>query len=487
MPILNWDALTSHGNQRGRALAAAILQAGLEAADPYANIRQLVRRQGDRLLVGDPAFDPIDAPHTGTDVFDLREIAHIYVLGAGKGVQRMALALEHALGDRLTGGHIVDKKGGELLGLQRVGVTLGAHPAPDEDCARGCQRILEITRGLTARDLVFTVGASGLGSLLTLPVPGVSLEDVARTVYLLQIERGAPTRDLSPIRNHLDQLKGGRLAALIQPARAIHLLAKPPQPWRELIYHNYWVHMFPDSTTFADALAALHKWDAWDAVPESVRRHLSAADPAQETVKPEQYLQYPQRIFCCIKGEEAQWATPRRKAAELGLRPVWLAGGLSVEAAQAGRYAAAIARTVEGLGEPWAPPVALFTGGELLVTVGRETGIGGRNQEWALSAAMQIAGSRQIVMGAVDSDGTDGPGSQYVPGASYPTLAGGLVDGDTVAEARQQGVDLLAALRTHNTTPALLALHSGILAPQSTGLLDLGLILVLGRHGEGQR
>jgi glycerate 2-kinase len=483
MPIRNWDALTSHGNIAGRRLVATILQAGLEAADPYENIRRLVRVEGNGLSVGQPEFDPLGSPAHGTDVYDLDTLGRIFVFGAGKGIQRAALALEDALGDRLTGGHIIDKKGGDLAGLRRIGVTLGAHPVPDEDCALGCRRILEMTRDLRPDDLVFTVGSSGLGSLLTLPAPGISLEDIRRTVYLMQIERGAPTGDLSPIRNHLDRLKGGRLAAAIRPARAIHVLCKPPQPWEDLVYHNTWVHFFPDCSTYADAVASLHKWDAWNAVPESVRRHLSQADPAQETIKPGQYLTWPHRIFCVFREEETQWATPRRKAQALGIRPVLLATGVHAEAAQAGRYAAAIARTIETLGEPFESPVALFTGGEMLVTVGRENGIGGRNQEWALSAALQIAGSRNIVMGAVDSDGTDGPGSQYVPGADYPTLAGGLVDGETVREAREQGIDLLAALRRHDATPALLTLGSGILAPQSTGLVDLGVVLVMGRKG----
>ncbi|MHB1317977.1 MAG: glycerate kinase type-2 family protein [Anaerolineae bacterium] len=483
MPIRNWDALTSHGNVAGRQFVAAILQAGLEAADPYENIRQLVRVEGDRLLVGQLEFDPLGSPVHGTDVYDLNRIGRILVLGGGKGIQRAALALEDALGDRLTGGHVIDKKGGDLVGLRRVGVTFGAHPVPDEDCVLGCRRILDLTRDLRPEDLVFTLGASGLGSLLTLPAPGISLEDIRRTVYLMQIERGAPTSDLSPIRNHLDMLKGGRLAAAIRPARAIHILCKPPQPWEDLVYHNTWVHFFPDASTYAEAVDALHRWDAWDAVPESVRRHLSQADPAQETVKPAEYLTWPHRITCVFRDEESRWATPRRKAQELGVRPVLLATGIHAEASQAGRYAASVARTIEGAGEPFEPPVVLFTGGEMLVTVGRENGIGGRNQEWALSAALQIAGSRNIVMGAVDSDGTDGPGSQYVPDADYPTLAGGLVDGETVREARARGIDLRDSLRRHDTTPPLLALDSGILAPQSTGLVDLGVILVMGRKG----
>jgi len=480
--IRNWDALTSHGNVEGRRMVAAILQAGLEAADPYERVRQMVRVEGRHLLVGGPEFDPIGSPVRGATRYDLDRLGRIIVLGAGKGCQRVAKALEDALGDRLSGGHVIDKKGDEPPRLRRIEVTLGGHPTPDADGVRGCARMLEWTRDLRAEDLVFTVGSSGFSSLLTLPVEGVSLADVERTVYLLQIERGMPTSELSPIRNHLDVLKGGRLAAHILPAQAIHILAKPPQPWETLIYHNTWVHTFPDCSTYADAVANIKAWGAWDDVPESVRRHLERADPALETIKPEVYLTYPHRIFCTFEAGEATWATPRRKARELGLEAVLLGANLNVEASQAGRYAAAIAKTIETHAQPFAPPVALIGGGEMLVTVGQERGIGGRNQEWALSAAMQIAGSESIVMGSVDSDGTDGPGSQYASGVHYPTLAGGLVDGHTAARAREHEIDLREALRRHDTTPTLLALDSGVLSPQSTGLQDLSVILVAGRR-----
>jgi glycerate-2-kinase len=153
---------------------------------------------------------------------------------------------------------------------------------------------------------------------------------------------------------------------------------------------------------------------------------------------------------------------------------------LNTEARYAGRTVATVATTIEQVGVPFEPPVVLLTAGELLVTVGQETGIGGRNQEYALAAALQIAGSERIVVGAVDTDGTDGPGAQYVAGAEQiPTLAGGLVDGATLHEAQALGVDLREALRRHNATLALLALDSGILATQSTGLQDLGVILVM--------
>ncbi len=150
-----------------------------------------------------------------------------------------------------------------------------------------------------------------------------------------------------------------------------------------------------------------------------------------------------------------------------------------MEAAEAGRFVGTVARTIEQQGSPFEPPVALFTAGELLVTVGKENGVGGRNQEYALAAGLQIAGSRRIVVAAVDTDGTDGPGAQYLPdGDKIPTLAGGIVDGNTVREAQSRNLDIQESLKAHNVSPLLLALNSGILATQNTGLLDLGVVLV---------
>jgi len=479
--ITNRETLLRQGNTHGRRAVLDIIDAGLAAADPYANTRKLVRVQGKKLVVGSSEFEPHGAPVTGEQVFDLDQIGRIYVLGAGKGVQRVALAIEDTLGDRLTGGHVIDKKGGGVV-LQRIGVTLGAHPVPNEDCVRGCQSILALTRDLTAHDLVFTIGASGFSSLLTMPVPGVSLDDVQRTVYLMQIERGAPTSDLSPIRNHLDRLKGGRIAAYIHPAQAIHIMAKPPGHYEELIYRNTWFHTLPDHSTFGDAIANLRKWDAWDATPAAVRAFLERQDPHYETVKPDDYQKLSYRIYGVMPGEQGYWPTAKAKAEALGFRAVTLAMNLGIEAGQAGAFVGTVARTIEQEGMPFEPPVALFTAGELLVTVGQEAGIGGRNQEYALAAALQIAGSGNIVAGAVDTDGTDGPGAQYIAGAeNIPTLAGAIVDGYTASLARERGLDIRRSLRQHNTTPLLLDLDSGILATQNPGLQDLGVILVMSR------
>ena len=277
MRILNADTLASHGNRRGREAMVEILEAGLQAADPYYNTLKLFRREGSRLTVGNPDFEPSDAPRSGNEVIDLDSVGKILVVGAAKGVQRIARAIEEVLGDRLTGGHVIDKVGAEI-GLERIGVTLGGHPVPDEGCVTGSQRILRLLRDLRKDDLVFTIAGNGISALLTLPTPDVTLEDVRETTRLMQIELGAPTKELNPIRNHLDLLKGGRISRLIQPAKAIHILAVDPNRvsagyggYDHLMHHNLWLHTMPECSTFADAVALLKKWDAWVKVPERVR------------------------------------------------------------------------------------------------------------------------------------------------------------------------------------------------------------------------
>ncbi len=482
--IVNTEVLASHGNIAGRRAVLEVLEAGLQAADPYNNARRLLRVEGGRLIVGGADFVPAGSPQADEEAYDLSTVGRIYVFGAGKGVQRVARAIEDVLGDRLAGGHVIAKHGDDGI-LERIGVTLGGHPVPDEGCVQGCRRILELCRGLRREDLVFTIAANGVSALLTLPVPGVSLEDVRRTTYLMQIERGAPTEDLNPVRNHLDLMKGGRLCTYIQPARAIHLVAIDPGRYEWLLYHNLWLHNLPECSTFADAVAMLKKWEAWEAAPAAVREHLLRADPAQETVKAEAFLRTDHRIFGLMPTRLGPLPCAQKKAAELGFRPYTLAAGLQAEAAQAGMVVAGIANTIERTGAPFAPPCALFSTGELLVTVGKEDGVGGRNQEYALAAALRIAGSRNIVMGGVDTDGTDGPGGMFAADArGVRCLAGGLVDGETAAEARAAGVDIVAELRRHNTSAALWRLKSGIQASHNISLGDLDVTLIAGGIGD---
>jgi glycerate 2-kinase len=95
-----------------------------------------------------------------------------------------------------------------------------------------------------------------------------------------------------------------------------------------------------------------------------------------------------------------------------------------------------------------------------------------------------LEGCEQVVMGSVDSDGTDGPGHQFVDEsyAEIPVLTGGMVDSSTLARAKAAGIDLRAALKRHDTSPALYQLDDGIVATPAMSMGDLSVTLILGRR-----
>jgi len=280
-------------------------------------------------------------------------------------------------------------------------------------------------------------------------------------------------------------MKGGRISRHIQPARAIHIISIDPGSYHELMYENFWLHTLPDATSYELAVDNLKRWGAWDEVPASVREFLSKADPSYDSIKADEFERMRFRIFGAMPGprQTAKLPAAMKKAEELGYKARLLADDVgAIEANQAGLYLSEISKTIERSGQPFEPPCALFTSGEVVVAVGKADGVGGRNQEFALSAATRIAGSRGIVIASVDTDGTDGPGTQFVEGADrIPCLAGGIVDGMTLQEAERAGIDVAGALKSHDTTSALWGLNSGILAEPNISLNDLTVSLIMQR------
>lgn len=484
MRIKNKEMLTNHGNQKGRSVVAELLDAGLDAIDPYDRVKQLVHLENGRIVFHTQGFEMKDDPRSGPLAFDLKDFDRVYVIGAAKGVQRAALALEEVLGDVLTGGHVIAKHG-DGIQCKMIDVTLAGHPVPDTCCVEGCRKIEALADNLTKRDLVFTIFGSGCSSLMTYPAGNITVEEVAALTHMMQIKKGVPTADLNHVRTHIDRFKGGRLSRLFKNATMVHLTTADPSKRTEPVLRNHYYDMFRDNffpsiayeSSFAQAIEVLQKWDAWEETPSSIREWLLAGDAETENVSQEEYESFDARFFGLIFKDATIYPAVRRRAKELGYHCVMLSEYTEAEAREAGRVDAAIAMTAQRLGEPFKVPVVLMSSGENVVTVGSEKGIGGRNQEYCLAAAQRIAGTEGIVFGAVDTDGTDGPGGLDLPGAPS-CLAGAIVDGETVAEAEAANVDLWKALRTHDTSKPLWKLGCGVEAEHGVSALDLRIILI---------
>jgi glycerate-2-kinase len=486
MPIKNRAELISHGERRGRELVLDILEGGLAAADPYANTRKLIRREGSTLHVG--GQPSMDVSGYGDELIDLDEVEHIYVLGAGKAVQRQAEALEDLLGDRLTAGAIVVKHG-EGQRLKRIEVTEAAHPVPDEHSVAGARTIAALADRAGERDLVFTIFSDGASSLFTLPAPGLDLDDLRR-VFFLGIKYGSQQL-IHQVMPYFSAVNSGRIITRIAPARTVNLIMQVgiyPRWHGDFPEAGSWVPSWPPGPRrMAEAAGALRAVPWWDELTPAVRSVLERADPCYEVPDREAFRKLrfsywqPIDLLQMIEGARA-------RAEALGLRGVVLSSHLAALSSAAASVLSQVAREVEDYGRPFEPPVALITGGHLDVPTGGAKGVGGRNQEFALLWARALGpgrlASKNVVVGAIDSDGTDGPGSQHVEGYDeLISMAGGLVDGYTMDEAAALGVDVDGELASHNSTIPLMKLKSAINTGNTGACLgDLRVALVLRRR-----
>jgi glycerate-2-kinase len=479
--IKNRDEVTSHGDSRGRGIVADILEAGLAAVDPYPNTRRLIRIGNGKLFIG--GCPEMDLSGYGDEIIDLSRAGDIYVIGAGKTVQRQAKALEDLLGDRLTAGAITIKRGEEIL-LKKIELTEGAHPVPDEKSVEGTRKIVEIARTAKEGDLVFTLFSSGTSSLFALPLDGFTLEDM-RSVYRLAIQYGNQSI-IWRVMKYFSAVNSGRIVMMIHPARAVNLVMsiKGYKPWQGRIPEaGDWIPSWPPGPRrISDSAEEMKTEPWWKELPDSMRAALERHDPKCEVPSLEDFRRVQASYWQPVNNRRMLEAA-KGKAEEYGFRGAILGTWMMVQSSDAAEIMIGIARDCLRYGSPFIPPVALISGGEMTVPVGTAKGIGGRNQEFVLCTAMGISemGEKGIVVGSVDSDGTDGPGAQLVSesGSVLPTLAGGVVDGKTLADALAMGIDLQMELKNHNSTPVLTRLKSGIYTG-NTGIVggDLRVVLV---------
>lgn len=473
MRIKNVEKLTSHGNVGGRKAILEIFEAGLEAADPYENVKKLIRIENGKLIVGCKAFSmPLGQEPL---VFDLSQVGNIYVVGGGKAAQRQAEAIEDVLGDLITDGHLNAKKG-DSIRLKRIGVTLAGHPIPDEDGVEGARRILEIEKRAKKGDIIFHSESGGGSALITLPAPGITLQDIQKVNRLLYFTCGATMWDTNAVRNQLVLLRG-RHARYVGDATLIGIHTDERPPGLRVSLSGKDSTQRSGAESYQYAIDVLKTYHCWEKVPQSVRTYLTKADLRYGPLRPEERWGKRRQSFR-VMGPEYMLEAAKNKAEEMGLNTAIIASSLSdVEAKPIAETLAYIAQEIEIYGRPFKPPCVLLCGGELIVTVGEETGVGGRNQEFALSAAPRIAGSKNIVIASVDSDGADGP----------TDMAGGIVDGYSMERAKEAGVDIFEELRKHNSAMTLNELgdtiYTGI---QGTNVQDLRIVYVgkRGSHSE---
>ena len=446
--IKNFDEITQHGNVQLRKKAVDILQYALMASNPYYAVKKIIKLNGDVLSIQDFSID-------------LQKFERIFILGAGKATGLIAHALEEILGERITDGLVVLRHGDQTR-LSHTRIMFGAHPIPDVHGYEAAKQLLEMAQGFTERDLVFAGISGGSSALLPLPIEGITLQE-KQLVNQLLLGCGADIKEINAVRKHLSQIKGGWLAKAILPATLINLTVSD-------VVGNALDYItdptVADTSTFEDARKVITHYDLWHSLPHTVTDYLSKSGPEQET--PKDFSGEPIYTFILTDGEAACLGAAER-AAQLGFSPMILSTMVKGEAKDCGTMFAAIAKEVAVYQRPVHAPCAILAGGENTVTIQTCKGTGGPNQEFALSASSDISGFENILIAAIDTDGIDGS----------TQAAGGMVDGSTVKNAQEKGLDIPIALRDHNSFTILHILDDIVFTGYTgTNVNDLKLILV---------
>ena len=421
-----------------RKHALQIFRAALEAADPYAAVLRHLRFDGRTLVAGRSRYR-------------IADFSRVQVIGAGKASAAMARAVERVLGWRITGG-LINVPDGTKARLHRIELNPAGHPIPDERGVEGARRILEIAREAGPKDLLICLISGGASALLPVPVGENTLAD-KQTITEHLLRAGADIHELNTVRKHLSGIKGGHLAATAFPARVLVLVLS------DVIGDDLDVigsgPTAGDSSTVQDAETVLRKY-GW-----------TKTAPLAETPKPgDPRLAKVQNLM--IGSNRLAIDAAAHRAKQLGYRTLALSSCVEGETRDVAKVHAAIVKEILATGRPLRPPACILSGGETTVTV-RGNGLGGRNQEFVLAAAIALGGHGPATILSAGTDGLDGP----------TDAAGAIADERTLARARELSLDAREFLRNNDSYHFFERLDSLVkTGPTGTNVMDVRILLI---------
>lgn len=390
----------------------------------------------------------------------------VHVVAIGKAAASMAAAAVAVLGDRLAGGLIVTRDGHAASAPPALPVRYAAHPIPDARSSEAGLALLDAVAAIDPGDVLLVLLSGGGSALTTCPADGLASSDL-RVANEALLACGATIDEVNCLRKHLGRVGGGGLAGASTAAQTHVLVVSDVVGDRlDVIASGPFA---PDPTTFRDALAIVERHELGPHLPLNVMARLAAGVKGRVAETRKAADAAFARVHHTIVARNADARRAVLDAAGAGVDLGEVLGG---EASRMGRRLAAIAAATRV-----ASPTLLVAGGECIVHL-RGDGLGGRNQELALAAAIawEEAGiDRDACLLAVGTDGSDGP----------TDAAGGLVDAGSACRARASGCDPRDSLARNDSHRCLDA--SGDLirtGPTDTNVMDLVLLWTGGDPAE---
>ncbi len=383
-----------------------IFRAALEAADPWSSVKRFLQREGSALRIAGAGYD------VGK--------GRVFLISVGKAALPMADAAYEILGNMLYSAGVISKRGGVALEKSPLGdhararLMTGSHPVSGEDSVRATADLIHQLKETTADDLVLFLISGGASALLT--QPDVSLPDWQLLINAL-LASGCTINEFNTVRRQLDSVKGGGLARLAAPARCVSLILSD-------VVGNPLQAIGSGPTVILEespdqALAVLDRYNIASTVGDPAYGRIT--DALLRKTEAEEHVPLINDIYIIGDVKKAAEAA-MAKALELGFDARIATVELEGEAREVGRMSAQLAKESQ-------PGQCIIFGGETTVTL-RGDGLGGRNLETALSAAIALAGWPKVALASVATDGEDGP----------TPAAGAAVSGWTAPVAEREGL-----------------------------------------------
>jgi glycerate 2-kinase len=408
----------------GRESILVAFSAALEAADP----EQAVRKH----LTVEPSGRPT------------------WCIAVGKAAAPMLSGAIATLGDSIRGGFLITKDDHiDRHFDDRFILREASHPVLDQRALAATAELLDWIQQIPGDERVLVLLSGGGSALLERPVDEVSLAEF-QTMTSVLLNAGADIYQLNCVRSQVSRVKGGRLRAAI-PAAIVETLALSDVLGNDPTV----IASGPTARTsrgHADALAVLDELAVRDQMPDSVLTVLNGPERIGTQSSESD-------VFTVIAdnriGIDAAASSLRQSGGNVRMQDQITNG----EAREVAR------QWVAGLPDLGTDVDSVISGGELTVTV-RGEGLGGRNTEFALAAAIAMK-EQQIGDWTIASLATDGQDA-------LSGFAGAIVDGRTADSLVAAGIDPVAALEANDSATALHAVgatvHTG---PTGTNVNDL--------------
>jgi len=382
--------------------------------------------------------------------YSLNDYNRIFVVGGGKAGRRTGSELVNILGGRITAGvlNVYQEQAREPISGN---ITLFAanHPTPNEAGVEGAGRMVDLLQGADSKTLVIALISGGGSSLMALPVPGISMEDYVDIINLL-LTVPATIDEVNAVRKHLDPLKGGGMRKMAKDAGGFIslVLSDVPVTKTGVVDDPSVISSGPtvgDDSTFALAKKVLTNHNIWDQAPTAVKRYIEAnlgSEDNETLPKDSPLLAADKSQYVIIANNDLAMEAAKEKAEQLGYA-AHLIGCKTGSVAD--KIKAEVTQEIENI--------------------------------WKVISSYRIDRDR-ITFSSFSTDGVDG----------HSDLAGAIADQDTLATARENGLDYRKYKADYDSATFFKELGFEIkTGPTGTNVADVSIALITNPDKPGRK